>query len=271
MSSRTTSSAPITRSNGLSKVAVTYALAALQPQAEKVAAHLKIPLVDKGDGYDYLLRLTEAHLQLEQPNTRIGAVYADFVGGKAGHRFRHGGGRGQLIARAVGLSKGRTPRVLDLTAGLGRDAFVLASLGCSVEMVERSPIVAALLEDGLQRAADESAVVGIIARMMLVEADAADYLQRVNLLPDVCYIDPMYPHSRKSALPGKEMLLFRSVVGEDQDSGELLGLAQRVARKRVVVKRPRKAVFLNDAPPDFQIRGKSTRYDIYLPANQELQ
>ena len=42
--------------------------------------------------------------------------------------------------------------MLDATAGLGRDAFVLASLGCQVTLIERVPAVAALLENGIERA-----------------------------------------------------------------------------------------------------------------------
>ena len=42
-----------------------------------------------------------------------------------------------MIARAIGLNSPTAPHVLDATAGLGGDAFVLASLGCPVTMVER--------------------------------------------------------------------------------------------------------------------------------------
>jgi 16S rRNA (guanine1516-N2)-methyltransferase len=82
-----------------------------------------------------------------------GPVRCDFAGGAAKHRRLFGGGKGQDIAKAVGLNhKGFKPKVLDLTAGLGRDSFVLASLGASLLMLERHPIVFALLEDGLARA-----------------------------------------------------------------------------------------------------------------------
>ncbi len=214
---------------------------------------------------EYKLTFVGQVLQLIKINSRVGGVYADFVAGKVGHRFRYGGGKGQLIAKAVGLNKGEPPTVLDLTAGLGRDAFVLASLGCHVTMVERSPVVAALLRDGLERATAEAEIAEVIARMQLLESDALEVMQAVEQLPAVCYLDPMYPYSKKSALPGKEMLLFRDVVGEDLDANQLLDVARRVATKRVVVKRPRKAELLDGQQPDFQISGKSTRYDVYLP------
>lgn len=264
ISSRTTSSAATTRSRDLHKVVVSAGDAPLS-QAEALAQQLGLPLATTEDGYDYLLTFVEQRLQLHKNNSRIGGVTADFSSGKVGHRFRYGGGKGQLIARAVGLKKGEPPTVLDLTAGLGRDAFVLASLGCPVTLVERSPIVAALLRDGLERAANEPEVAAVIALMRLIESDALKLLQEIENPPEVCYLDPMYPHSKKSALPGKEMLLFRELLGEDLDSDRLLDAARSVATKRVVVKRPRKAERLNGEKPDFQITGKSTRYDIYLP------
>lgn len=231
-----------------------------------MAGQLALPLVEGGGDFDFLLLYTAEHLELRKTSSRIGGVYADFVAGRAGHRLRFGGGRGQLIAKAVGLKRGKTPAILDLTAGLGRDAFVLASLGCRVTMVERSPIVAALLRDGLGRAASLPEISEIVERMSLVEQEGGDYLRSLveGQRPDVCYLDPMYPHSRKSALPGKEMMLFREIVGEDLDADQLLTQARKVARKRVVVKRPRKAPPLSEREPSFQLAGKSTRYDIYL-------
>ncbi|MBC8519666.1 MAG: class I SAM-dependent methyltransferase [Gammaproteobacteria bacterium] len=249
-------------------IAITSHDSSQQHRAEELAQRLALPAVTDGADFDFLLTYTEARLELRKTNSKTGGVYADFVSGKVAHRFRYGGGRGQLIAKAVGLKSGNTPSVLDLTAGLGRDGFVLASLGCEVTMVERSPIVAALLRDGLERAATVSEIAEVMGRISLLEQEGANYMQSLSEeeRPDICYLDPMYPHSKKSALPGKEMMLFREVVGEDQDTEELLEAAMVAARRRVVVKRPRKALPLGHQEPDFQITGKSTRYDIYLSA-----
>lgn len=195
-----------------------------------------------------------------------GPVYVDFVGGAVGHRRRFGGGRGQEIARAVGLKQGATPHVLDATAGLGRDAFVLASLGCTLTLVERSPVVAALLADGLRRAAAAEEVAEIIRRMRLVHADAAAWLAGLPsaAAPDVVYLDPMYPHRAKAALVKKEMRLFREVVGADRDAERLLETALKVARVRVVVKRPDYAEPLGGRPPTMSIATKNHRFDVYV-------
>ncbi|HBO39365.1 MAG TPA: DNA polymerase I, partial [Pasteurellaceae bacterium] len=88
--------------------------------------------------------------KLDEP--KLGAVYVDFVSGSMAHRRKFGGGRGEAIAKAVGIKGDELPTIIDATAGLGRDACVLASVGCQVRLIERHPVVFLLLQDGLQRA-----------------------------------------------------------------------------------------------------------------------
>ena len=193
-----------------------------------------------------------------------GPVRVDFVEGAAAHRRLHGGGVGQMIAKAVGVQAGIRPHVLDATAGLGRDAFVLATLGCQVDMVERQPLVAALLEDGLQRAALDAEVGPIVARMHLHSANAIELMRNwVGDVPQVIYLDPMFPQRDKSALVKKEMRLFKPLVGEDPDAPALLEAALALASHRVVVKRARKAPAIAGAKPGYVLDGKSSRFDIY--------
>ncbi len=198
------------------------------------------------------------------------SISIDFAAGKTQHRRLHGGGKGQDIAKAVGLHKIQNPTVLDLTAGMGDDAFVLASLGAEVTMLERNTIVHALLDDALDRAklVVDAELEDILARLSLVKQSAMDYLETLNEteLPDVIYFDPMFPIRNKTAQVKKEMQFFHDIVGDDEDSESVLLLTLTKAKKRIVVKRPRLAEKLtNTIEPAFQISGKSTRYDIYLP------
>ena len=197
-----------------------------------------------------------------------GTVHIDFVHGKLAHRREFGGGRGQPLARAIGLKHGANPTVVDATAGLGRDAFVLANLGAQVTMIERSPILAALLNDGLHRltnSTDEPDIANI--QLRLVQANAIEWLQqqaqKTDERPDVVYLDPMYPHRSKSALVKKEMRALRALVGDDVDSAQLLQAARQCALKRVVVKRPKGAPTINDSKPSGNVQSKNTRYDLY--------
>jgi len=185
--------------------------------------------------------------------------------GKSDYRRLHGGG-GEMIGKAVGVKKDYLPTVVDSTAGLGQDSFVLATIGCSVTLMERSHVVRALLWDGLKRAREIESIAEIAQRMNLVAGDSITLLQNIesSALPDVVYCDPMFPERKKSALVKKEMRVFKDVVGEDPDASALLEQALKVAKKRVVVKRPRKAPIVEGPQPSHSLEGKACRFDVYM-------
>lgn len=252
-------------------VALLCADEVLFPQAQILAAELSLELLSEADPEDdsiwqTLLIVSQQGLSLQQTGRkRPGPVMADFVSGAAAHRRLFGGGKGQLIAKACGLKAGVLPSIADVTAGLGRDGFVLATLGCRVSLVERSAVVHALLRDALIRARDVEDLLPILSRIELHHADGRQWLAELSgeQQPDVVYVDPMFPHTDKSALVKKEMLLFRDIIGADDDASELLDAALDTARCRVVVKRPRKAPVIRGRAPSHQMPGKSCRYDIY--------
>lgn len=251
-------------------LAVTAASPALAAAAAALAARYGLPFEAAATAHAFALVLDDDGLALVAAGPDApGPIRADWTGGASAHRRRFGGGRGQPLARAVGLKHGACPTVVDATAGLGRDAFVLAGLGCEVRLVERSAAIAALLEDGLRRAAADAGIGDWVrARMRLVHADAARWLAALPATeaPDVVYLDPMYPHRRGSALVKKEMRQFRALLGDDPDADALLAPALACARRRVVVKRPRQAEPLAGRAPSFEIASPNTRYDVYVIA-----
>nr|WP_221197182.1 class I SAM-dependent methyltransferase [Simiduia aestuariiviva] len=248
---------------------IIYTDAVLAEHAAHLAQRLGQPCLGHKNASDletppYVLQCTEMGLQLQQTGARAhGPVWVDFNGGGADHRRQYGGGRGQMIAKAVGLKAGVCPLVFDATAGLGGDAFVLASLGARVLLQERNPIVHALLADGLDRlGADRRAELLAVAARMRLLPQGADSTQRMPAA-DVVYLDPMFPARQKQAAVKKEMTAFHTLVGEDDDQDALLSLALAQARYRVVVKRPRKAPCLAGREPALTLEGKSSRFDIY--------
>ncbi|WP_185266360.1 class I SAM-dependent methyltransferase [Halopseudomonas xiamenensis] len=248
-------------------VAVSWLLPELQQLAAELAARLQLPLqaADAQDA-ELLLQVGSDGLSLQATAAGApGAVRVDFVEGALAHRRQFGGGTGQMVAKAVGLRGALRPNVLDATAGLGRDAFVLAALGCEVTLVERQPVIAALLADGLQRARQAGGEVAeIAARMQLLTGDAIELMADWSgPVPQVIHLDPMFPHRDKSALVKKEMRLFRPLAGDDLDAPALLAAALQLASHRVAVKRPRKAPAIDGPPPSAQLSGQSSRYDIY--------
>ena len=235
------------------------------------AAQLSLPLVDKAEAenYTYLLIVDQQGLALQQTGSKPpGPVRVDFCDGAANHRRQFGGG--ELIAKAIGGDKQQRPLVLDCTAGLGKDSFVLASLGFRMILCERVPIVAALLADGIARLRnhDDDSLKAIAGRMEFRPGDARQFFQacqqgETSQQPDAVLIDPMFPESKKSAQVNKAMQAFQYLVGGDDDSACLLEQALAVARHRVVVKRPKKAPWLADKKPNFSMTGKAIRFDIY--------
>ncbi|MFA7552695.1 MAG: class I SAM-dependent methyltransferase [Spongiibacteraceae bacterium] len=237
-------------------------------QCQQLAEQLRLSLVseEQRENYSYLLVFTAHGLAIVQTGAKAaGPVFVDFSSGTTDHRRKQGGG--ELIVKAVAGSKSQLPVVLDTTAGLGRDSFVLASRGYSVTLCERSAVIAAVLADGLQRGLDssDSELRAIVQRMQLKRMDALAYMRTEAQLspPDVVVIDPMFPHSKKSALVKKDMQAFQQLVGADEDSDQLLMQALLIAKHRVVVKRPKKAEFLAARKPNFSVAGKAIRFDIY--------
>ena len=81
------------------------------------------------------LVLTPEHLELrKRDEPKLGGIFVDFVGGAMAHRRKFGGGRGEAVAKAVGIKGDYLPDVVDATAGLA----LVASVGCRVRMLEQS-------------------------------------------------------------------------------------------------------------------------------------
>ena len=195
------------------------------------------------------------------------ALRPDFTSGPTAWRLARAAPRTEALARACGLRGGRGLSVVDATAGLGRDAMMLASLGARVTLVERSRVVVLLLADALRRAALSDRLRPALERMEVVHGDAVEVLRRMDAAarPDAVYLDPMFAAGTRRARAGKEMEVLQSLLGPAPDETGLLDAARRTARARVVVKRHRKAAPLAAVSPHHTIPGTSTRFDVYEP------
>lgn len=220
-------------------------------------------VLDVAAGVDRRLELRALH----RPN--YGAISADWTGPDLARRIAMG--RRQPLARALGLHQ-RKPgvdpplRVLDATAGLGRDGYTLAALGAVVTLAERHADTCALLADAHRRALAVPSHAAAAACIEVIQADAkslcADPANAARW--DAIYLDPMYPDDGKAALPSKEMQLLRELTGGDADADALLAPARACALRRVVVKRPSKAPWLAGCRPTMAIEGTQLRFDVYV-------
>ena len=172
--------------------------------------------------------------------------------------------RRQPLAKAVGIGRG-CGSVLDATAGFGLDAQMFAAWGCRVTATERSPVLAALWERALLKVNDRPEIKKILKDLHFFGGDARDLMTNTAESFDVVYLDPMYPErKRKSVAVKKEMQIFRRLVGDDQDAGELFEKSRSKAVQRVVVKRPKHAPWVAPVEPSFQVKGTTVRFDVYL-------
>ena len=248
-------------------------------RASTLADQLGLPLTPIQDAparYRLAVVVTDQRLELRVYQGDTGTV-----GGKPVHcdltalDTTSGPGRSLSLPlfKAAGIKRRNRyrPDIIDATAGLGEDAWLLASAGCSVRTIERSAITSLLFEDGLQRARKVSP--DVASRVQPLRADSIEFLRALptnpdQSPPDVVYLDPMFPTGRKTA-ERKAMRVLRSISGDDHDSDTLLAAALSAAVKRVVVKRPRHAPpIAGPTDPSVVHKGKSLRFDVYLTANQ---
>lgn len=233
---------------------------ALQKILQEVSTKLSVEQVSiKPENEDHLHFSSEG---LAFWDSELGKLHLDFLGDTVNYARKSHKGKSELIAKAVGLPKGVT-EVFDATMGLAQDAWFLARLGAQVSGCERSPVLYLILKDALGRAKALYPQVPLD----IYFSDSISYLQTVQPKPAVVYVDPMFPEKKKSALPRKEMRIFRKLVGDDLDSGELLDQSLQHATERVVVKRPNKAEPLlpktQKASIVHSFEGKTVRYDLY--------
>ena len=231
--------------------------------ARALAVELQLPLGEEGAA---MLEMSPGGLCLVPGGENApGPIKVDFEAPAMRHRRR--GGHNEPLGRAVGVNKWPGLTIVDATAGLGRDSFVLADLGAQVTLLERHPVIFALLRDGLERGRNSADpwVAEVCSRMQLRRADAREWLSPA--CTDVVYLDPMFPARRKSARVKKEMWLFQQLLeppGEPERAEPgLLEAALSASRRRVVVKRPARAPALEQRSPGFEIPGKTVRFDVY--------
>lgn len=179
------------------------------------------------------------------------------------YRLQRANFKNEMLVKALGLKKEMQPKpfIIDGTGGLGLDSAILAFLGFEVTVLERSPQIHALLQQGIEEALEE---LPSLNHIHLVLADSIQYLADLKTPPDIIYLDPMFPISKKKALSKKEMRDFHEIVGDDLDSDQLLKVALSCALKRVVVKRPRLSDPLASLEPSYSLTGSSNRFDVYL-------
>ncbi len=183
----------------------------------------------------------------------------DFDNNKKDYFRKSPKGGQELLTKAIAGDK-KLKNVLDLSAGLAIDAVFLSQNGFQVTALERNPQLYRMLCSALEKTCRED-----LKNLRFILGDSKKFLIELpeDHLYQVAYFDPMYPEKKKSALPRKEMQIFRQLVGNDDDGAEVLRLALGKNFQRIVVKRPIKAEpLLPQVVHSF--KGNSVRFDLYI-------
>ena len=169
-------------------------------------------------------------------------------------------GKRSALARACGAAQGL--RVHDALAGWGTDGLVLAALGCAVHMSERNPFVFQILQERVAR----SPWCGSITCAL---EDARERWRGADGDFDVVYLDPMFGAHPKRARSAKHMQVLAALAGPigEGELAALIAAAKSAASSRLVVKRRGTAAPVGE--PDWAIRGRSIRFDVYRPARPD--
>lgn len=208
----------------------------------------------------------------------------------------------ELLVKATKVKGREKLHVIDATAGMGEDSLLLAAAGCEVTLFEQDPVIAALLQDTMRRALEESALHEIVMRMQLVEGDSIDHLRKLSdagmisdaqfsthgdaighvcptqttsnatanssdeklKRPDVIYLDPMFPERQKSGLVKKKFQLIHYLEAPAENEEALMQAAIAARPFKIVVKRPAKGPYLAGLKPSYSLDGKAIRYDCYV-------
>lgn len=156
------------------------------------------------------------------------------------------------------------PTAIDATAGMGEDTLILAAAGFEIQMYEKDPVIAFLLKDTLRRAAKVEELAPIVARMHVIEGDSIAAMRECTFMPDLIYLDPMFPARTKSGLIKKKFQLLQQLESPASDGEEMLQAAIMAKPRKIVIKRPQKGEYLGGMKPGYSIPGKAIRYDCLL-------
>lgn len=214
-------------------------------------------------GYSLVLGKHAGKLSLWRPGGRETPLSVDLDVGTLGYRLERASH--EMLVRAAGGTTEQARTVLDATAGLGRDAALLAMAGYQVSLVEREPVIHALLRDGLTRL--QQSHPELAARMKLAAGQATDIMNNAEAAWYAVYLDPMFPPRKKSAAVKKNLLWLQEIGERPLDLREedrLLSAALSAARKKVIVKRPLRAAPLAGMTPGHSLNGKAVRFDVYV-------
>lgn len=216
--------------------------------------------ISKIESGELFLEYSDEGLALMQDNLGLMADFRDVLPRMKASNLNNN----EMLIKAVRIKDMKSINVLDATAGFGEDDMLLAAAGCNVAMYEYDPIIAALLEDAMERATMLQGLAGPVSRLTLHKENSIAAMKSGEIKADVIYLDPMFPERQKSGLIKKKFQLLQQLQSPCSDENELLEAARSMKPRKIVIKRPQKGPYLGNIKPSYSVNGKAIRYDVIL-------
>ena len=165
------------------------------------------------------------------------------------------------LKKAIGKTD-RPLRILDATAGLLGDSMIMLALGHSVTAYEQSKILYTMLNNELNQLSETDSN---LLNFKLINSNVCETNFNEKSF-DVIYFDPMYPEDKASNARRSDLKKINSILqieGLASDSESTFTFLRSIPKTKLIVKRPLK-VDAFEGSINYQIKGKSVRFDIYL-------
>lgn len=185
-------------------------------------------------------------------------------------RFKKGLSKKELFSKALHLKTADSPvTVFDMTGGFATDSLMMARMEFEVVIFEESAFLFDLLAWNLRSGFLDTELNVYLKNIKNVHWGDSTLLVQQQVessgVPQVIYLDPMFPDKRKKSLAPKEMQLLQLFLNHsdlEDKAQHLLDIGLDIGSKKVVLKRPLKSPTLSPKPTH-QFEGKTIRYDIY--------
>lgn len=223
--------------------------------AEQLSQQLGVPIADSMGG-ELTLVVDSAGLSLVGCGMRYQGDFARMLNRVTKGRLHH-----EMLVK-IAKTKTERPIAVDAAAGMGEDSFLLAAAGYEVYLFERDKVIAALLRDALRRALQDDRLREIVGRMRLIEGNSIERMPKLDIKPEIVYLDPMFPPRKKSGLIQKKLQLIQKLEQPCADEQELFDAAVSLRPKKIIIKRPLNGALLADQKPSYTVKGKAIRYDV---------
>ena len=225
--------------------------------AERLSQQLGVPIADSMGG-ELTLVFDDAGLSLVGCGMRYQGDFARMLNRVTRGRLHH-----EMLVK-IAKTKTEHPIAVDAAAGMGEDSFLLAAAGYEVYLFERDKVIAALLRDALRRARQDDRLREIVGRMRLIEGDSIERMPKLDIKPEIVYLDPMFPPRKKSGLIQKKLQLIQKLEQPCANERELYDAAAALRPKKIIIKRPLNGALLADKKPSYTVKGKAIRYDVVV-------